>query len=111
MLAERPGLSLTLCGVATAADREALVAAAVARREAEALDADVAAESAAAENAAPQPPPQISDARLLRLAALRTTSVIGYLTEHPGVSRDRLFACREAIDDDAGAAPRAEVTL
>ncbi|MFX3658289.1 MAG: DUF748 domain-containing protein [bacterium] len=110
MLAERPGLSLTLCGVATAADREALVAEALALQEAEAVDGEEA-ENAAAEGAAPLPPPQISDARLLRLAALRTTSVIGYLTEQPGVSRDRLFACREAIDSDADAAPRAEVTL
>lgn len=127
MLAERPGLSLTICGVATDADREALVARAVARQaaataaQAEATPtaetpqgietAPVAEAAATAEETAPEPSPTISDSRLLRLAALRTTTVIGYLTEQPRVARERLFACRETIDDDDDAAPRAEITL
>ncbi|MEQ8859683.1 MAG: DUF748 domain-containing protein [Pseudomonadales bacterium] len=123
LLEERPGLALTICGVATAADRQALVEAALARRAADA-EAQAPAQSsnaaetavaataeAGADPAVEPPPPQISDAALLELAGLRTSRVIGELAGSGAVSRERLFACRESIDTDADAMPRVEITL
>jgi hypothetical protein len=125
MLAERPGLRLTICGVATAADREVLAAEAAARlEEAPGTAADVAEPGAAPapgastgdaeavdEGAGEVQPPAVSPAELLELAQLRTTRVISYLSSREGVDRERLFLCRESIEDDADAAPRVEITL
>lgn len=131
MLAERPGLRLTICGVATAADREVLAAAAAARAEAAQGAANEGADTGAAPagqtsvpagapatgdalSAAPggeAQSPAVSPAQLLELAQLRTTRVISYLSGREGVDRERLFLCRETIEDDADATPRVEITL
>lgn len=131
VLTERPGLSLTLCGVATAPDREAIAAAraAAAAAESDAApapeggDGEASASAATAgggdpgengagtEAGAESSPPVVSDAALLELAGLRTSRVVGYLSDAGGIDRERLFLCRERIDEAADAQPRVEITL
>ncbi len=122
LLDERPGLSLTLCGVAVSADQQALLEAALARQAAQletaaaggaAQPATSAAEVSGepADAGSDQPPaPEISDAALLEVARMRTTAVVSGLVER-GVDRDRLFACRETVDRDDGGEPRVEISL
>jgi hypothetical protein len=127
VLTERPGLSLTICGVAAPADREALAAAraeaadagtaeggddlAGAATEAAVAERGAAGEQAEGEAGGDEALPAVSDAAMLELAGLRTTRVVGYLSSTGGVDRERLFLCRERIDDAADARPRVEITL
>ncbi|MEL0084106.1 MAG: hypothetical protein VW985_13850, partial [Gammaproteobacteria bacterium] len=109
LLTDRPGLSLTLCGVVDETDRQAM-AQTVTIPSSE--KTDQAAPPTTTENAAAPPPaPAISDAQLLELAASRTRIVTRYLTEKQGIAADRLFTCREHIDASQDASPRVDITL
>lgn len=130
MLVERPGLQLTVCGIAAEADRRALLADAVAARDAAPAPTEDIAQGAAGapgngagnteENApdseaqsttVPETPIEIPDDRLLELAEQRTIQALDFLTEPDTVGRERLYTCRARIasgDDDA---PGIQITL
>jgi hypothetical protein len=113
LLTQRPRLQLNLCGIATEVDRETLTIIALAAlapgTEVPAVDtqADPASEQAPAEPM----PPRVSDAELLQLAARRTTVAMEFLTKEAMIAPDRLFSCRETIDEAGDAAPRVRIEL
>lgn len=109
LLTDRPGLSLTLCGVVSEADRQAMALTAT--------PATAGSSNTSSSDPGNQPSSTvpatvvISDAELLTLAAARTRVATDYLINQQGITADRLFSCREQIDDSAEAAPRVDITL
>ncbi len=121
LLAERPGLSLNVCGVAVEAqDGPALIRL---RQEQQGLfgrlqtllsgkpSGQPEEEDAAAAAAAATPTSQPSRDRLLALAEARAQAVKNFLVEDGKVPPDRLFTCRPRLDADAKAAPRVDLML
>ena len=118
LLTERPGLRLTICSVATPADREALMDKAladVAEVTAAAASPDAATEKndpAALTTPASGPViAEVSDVELLALAETRTSTVINFLVSEAGIDQARLFSCRETIETADEDVPRTEITL
>jgi len=112
LLTERPGLQLSMCGVATTADREALAAIALNEMLASIEEEAPEEEVPDATQIAQEPvPPEISESELLALAAMRTQVVTDFLATEIGISTERLFTCRETIDADAEAQPRVRLSL
>jgi hypothetical protein len=115
MLSDRPGLQLTVCGVATASDREALIAARQAEAQA-AADAQPDGKGAAQDGevlqgeAAPSEP-AVSTEELIELADARGQAVRGYLRAEHDIGEDRLYACRSVYEGETDAMPRVEITL
>ena len=120
LLTDRPGLRLTICGVATAADRSALAEIAIADMAQKIVpeSSDSAPDRSAATSAATSDTTkiemelaQVSDAQLLDLAALRTSAVIDFLVSDQGLAKERLFTCRETIEPSGEEPPRTEISL
>jgi len=112
LLTERPGLQLSMCGVATTADREALAAIALNEMLASIEEEAPEEEVPDATQIAQEPvPPESSESELLALAAMRTQVVTDFLATEIGISTERLFTCRETIDADAEAQPRVRLSL
>lgn len=117
LLNKRPEISLTLCGRATAADRQALLARKI--QAAQKAQAEKAAapkaqkptdqKPANAKAAPPPPPPTVSDSELLEFANGRAAALKRELTEQKRISADRLFLCKPEIAKDG--APRVDVLL
>lgn len=103
LLQKRPGLSLTLCGVATPADQSPMGATGQGKPE------DASTGSGPASSSTPAL--VALDEHLLRTLAEQRTAAIITLLEERGVSRERLFTCREQVEQDAAANPRVEVFL
>ncbi len=110
LLGERPRLSLTLCGVATEADRAALLAAAQSAAPPDAgSPVPMGAQPASTEAAAP--PILIEDSRLEVLAEQRADRVRGQLANVHGIAAERLFACLPQVEQGADGEPRVDVVL
>ena len=112
MLRDRPDVKLTLCGVATPRDREALQR--QLEREAEARRE--ALPRAAPGTPAPNPPVlaspvAVDPAALLALSKQRGEAVKSRLVRQHGVREERLFLCAPKVDETENATPRAEITL
>ena len=124
LLAERPELHITLCGVATEDDRQALTPAPepaqeTAPEEPGALDVAPPAagsepntptgDSSLAEESAQDPATLVTDETLLALARTRADAVKERLRATNGVQDTQLFDCRPSLDADGEA--RVELTL
>jgi hypothetical protein len=96
IIEKRPGINIKLCGVATAADRDAL-----ARRTGKDGQQDKPATAAVA----------VSDEQLIDLANSRDTAVKEYLVSRHGIKPGRLVACQPVIDPAEGAGPRVDLLL
>ncbi len=92
LLAERPALSLHLCGRATPRDALALT------------EGRQTGEGKAPAAADPE-------ARLRALARARAEAVRQHLVEGYGIAPGRLLVCRPVIDEDEAALPRVELSL
>jgi len=90
LMHKRPGLRLTLCGVATAGDEIAL--------------------QPSAENGTAPSPLLVSEEALLALAKSRADSVKDIMVSR-GIDAQRVFDCRPAFEPGADGAPRVEVML
>jgi len=107
LLRDRPGLHVSLCGVAGPADAPVLAERRRAdrpliRRLGRLLGGAEAADAEGAEEAR---------AGLLSLADQRAAAVRAVLAEDEGIPAGRLFGCRAEIDGAEGAAGRVELTL
>ncbi len=121
LLNERPGLQLTMCGVAAPADRQALLTVKLEAQQAEQAELAQMQNTASAaiddfpatgnELTTTTPPPAVSEAELVALAQARTTEALNYLTESVGIERSRLFACRANFVDGEDALPEIEISL
>jgi hypothetical protein len=94
MLADRPGLQLTLCGVATESDR-------VARSPAP--EPGTEKQSSAT--------PAVTEEMLLALARSRADLVKHELITSSGAEAEQLYDCQPSIDSEEGATPRVEIML
>jgi hypothetical protein len=101
LLQERPKMRVTLCGLATEADRQSILASAEAARQRQ-LAQDPGAE--------PPPAARVPDEQLLELAKGRAEAVKRSLVEL-GISPERLFLCKPEIDKEAEAVPRVDLLL
>jgi hypothetical protein len=110
LLQSRPGLSISICGVATAGDRRALSAAKqVAENEtAETLEAVLAA---AQSESSIEPAPAVSPAELIDLANRRAAAVQSFLIGNGDIEPDRIFGCSSAVDESDDAIPGVQMTL
>ena len=112
MLRERPDVKLTVCGVATPRDREALQRRvereAEARRKALPRTAPIAP---APNSSVLASPVTVDPAALLALSTQRGDAVKSRLVRQHGVKEDRLFLCAPNVDSADTALPRAEITL
>lgn len=97
VLKERPGLSVTFCGVSTQADWDHFVA-----------QIDVPPDLTAEE--LPSEPPSF-EAERLQLAQSRGTTIQRYLALEHAVEAERLFRCRPTVEFEGDAGPRVEITL
>jgi len=110
LLERRPGLSITLCGVATAVDRQVFEANYLASFESvEQADGMTEADTDSAGD-----DPQTSaepnfDTELIELATRRGDLIESTLEGRYGVASDRLFRCRPTLEDDG--APRVDISL
>jgi hypothetical protein len=104
LLSERPQLRVQICGLASEADRQALLGIETTRR----------AQASAAEGTytltAPQPPPLVKDETLLQLAEQRAANIKRLLVKR-GIAPERLFVCNPEIDKASKAQPRVELLL
>lgn len=112
MLRERPDVKLTVCGVATPRDREALQR----RFEREAEARRKALPRTAPGTSVPNSPVltspvTVEPAAMLALSKQRGEAVKSLLVRQQGVKEDRLFLCAPTVDSAANAMPRAEITL
>ncbi|MCB1644032.1 MAG: DUF748 domain-containing protein [Pseudomonadales bacterium] len=109
LMLDRPGLALTLCGVATGEDRQFLMdqAAELARSQAAPSDEQLSAQIASQQPASQQQPSQQEGAQdppsapdydeaLLDIAQARGTAVRALLLTG-GIAEQRLYACRPTI--------------
>ena len=112
MLSARPDVKLTVCGIATPRDREALQRRvereAEARRKALPRTAPIAP---APNSSVLASPVTVDPAAILALSKQRGEAVKSRLVRQHGVKEDRLFLCAPKVDDTENAAPRAEITL
>jgi hypothetical protein len=97
MLKERPALRIQICGFATAADRQAL------------QQAELAKQPPPKDGKAPEPP-SIPDDALLPLAEARAAAIKRELVVR-GAAPERLFVCNPEIDKADDAQPRATLLL
>jgi hypothetical protein len=97
IIEKRPGINIKLCGVATAADREALAS----QSGKGGQQQDKPATAAVA----------VSDERLIDLANSRDDAVKDYLVSRHGIKPGRLVACQPVIDPAEGAGPRVDLLL
>jgi hypothetical protein len=107
LMADKPSLKLTLCGVAV----EGIDAVALAeRRRQEELGLFAKLQKLVGSGAPPEPQPRDRE-RLTRLAESRAQAAKAYLVEQGGVDAGRLFTCRPRVDADAQALPRVDLLL
>jgi hypothetical protein len=108
LLAERPGVRVSLCGAATEADRRTLAA-----DERERLRESARKDGAATAALPPVTigPVTIGDDALMRLAGERSAAALRYLVRQKGIASKRLPRCRPSIDRADGARPRLDVIL
>ena len=115
LLADRPQLSITLCGVSNEADRHAYAQQAadqVALQDADQVtqqDADQVVQPDA--QGVPSPVPPVEDAVLIQLARDRVAEIHSYFTGRHRVDPNRLFGCKPALEDSIEAPGRVEITL
>jgi hypothetical protein len=112
MLRERPGVKLTLCGIATAQDRDTLVRQ-LQKEAAKSAAAKVTAPPRGKEAAPFRPGAtviSIQPAVLLALAKKRGDGVKSWLIQNHGVAEARLFLCAPKIGGKTGS-PRVDITL
>ncbi|MEN8108587.1 MAG: DUF748 domain-containing protein [Pseudomonadota bacterium] len=101
IIKKRPNINIRLCGVATEADREALIQQTPAARADKQDKADKA-----------EPPAvEIPDEQLQTLADQRDEAVKDYLVSQHGIKPGRLVACQPAIDSEADAEPRVDLLI
>ena len=105
LLAERPELTLSVCGFATTGDAEALAAAAKEKEEQSGKSSKK--EPVPEETAAPE----ISEDALHELAAARAEQVKHVLVEQYKIDQGRLFLCRPQVDTDPKGRPRVELSI
>ena len=105
LMIERPGLTLTFCGVASGAD-EALARQALLDKQ-----PAPAAQTEEAGQAEPVVDPQQLKTRLLDLAQARGDVLKDFFVNSKGIDAQRLFACRPSVDLAAESVPRVEITL
>ncbi len=111
LLADRPGLTLTFCGVSTIADRDALIAGTPPPEPQPGGEPDSGDIEGTPE---PMPPPAeipSFEAERLALARERGGAMQDYLQTARGIDAARLFRCRPTLDPDPEATPRVEITL
>jgi len=99
LLRERPQVSLQLCPLATARDRQALIDALIKTR---------AAQPGAKQT--PEAKAEISDQALKALAQRRALAMKAFLVKH-GVAATRLFLCKPELDPSAQGEPRVEISI
>ena len=107
LLTDRPAVRLTLCGVATEVDREAMYQVALAAQAA--LPPPPKTEGK--RPPPPPPPPVIADETLLDLATARAEAVKDRLVADGKVEPARLLVCSPEIETDAEAAPQVLISL
>jgi len=107
LMASRPGVKLTLCGVAQRAEWPALV---LRKREAE---LGILAKLQKLVGSAPQADdPNLDMNRLTELADARAQAAKAFLVDQSGIDPGRLFTCRPRIEDAGKAAsPRVDLVL
>lgn len=108
MLRERPGVKLTLCGIATSQDRDTLVR--QLQKEAAAKAASKPQNKKPGSPTAPAIEVTVNPATLLALAKQRGDGVKSWLIQTHGVAEARLFLCAPKIDAKTGS-PRVDITL
>ena len=96
LLQERPGLSITFCGVSTQEDRAYFVA-----------QVPLSPENVPEETLEP---PKF-ETEQLELAKARGGSLQDYLTRKHAVDSERLFRCRPTVEAEGDLGPRAEITI
>lgn len=107
LMADKPSLKLTLCGVAV--ETTDAVALAERRRQDE-LGLFAKLQKLVGSGAPPEPQPRDRE-RLTRLADSRAQAAKAYLVEQGGVDAGRLFTCRPRVDADAQALPRVDLLI
>ncbi len=107
MLRQRPDVKLTICGVSTLQDREALLR----QQRTAAAAAKSGAPAARPDAATAVPDIALRPGVLLNLAQSRGEAVKSRLVRQHGVGEDRLFLCAPKIDEAPNAAPRADIML
>ncbi len=100
LLNDRPGLTVSACGVATPADTAALLLSKQAQLEGMA-DPSPTAQTAAL----------VSDAEITALANARGDIVRSFLVKEAGLPQARVFACSTAVEDTDERGPRAKLLL
>ncbi len=106
LMAGKPSLRLTLCGVAV----EATDAVALAERRRQ-EELGLFAKLQKLVGSAPAEPQQRDRDRLVRLAEARAQAAKAFLVEQGGVDAGRLFTCRPRVDADSQALPRVDLLL
>jgi hypothetical protein len=104
ILKDRPGLGLRVCGIATEADRQALLQAAIEGQQAQREQEKTKTKEA-------PPPPQIPDSALEGLAGNRAEALKDHLVEQYGIAADRLYLCLPDIDGELDAKPRVDLLI
>ncbi len=112
MLDNRPAMQLTICGVATAQDRVALIAIEKAKIPAP-TKPEKTDEKAEAKDKTVQPPPpiHIPDEQLKDIANTRTEFIKNQFFNQYQIESDRLIGCHPAIEEDKEAKPRVDIGL
>ncbi len=113
-LTQRPGISITLCGVSTDADIEALNLEREPAGEGEAAGDDPGEPETDAPG--PQgPEDHVVSAAIremaLALAERRASALKDYLMEEFGIDGKRLYVCRPKVSDEADSPPRVEMSI
>ncbi len=120
LLKARPGIELSICGVATEQDRSVLQDQEMQKLK---LETQRSSDDAKPKNNEPtekiqQLPtstsselPEIADDKLLELAQSRGEAVKDHLIERLGISEDRLFLCAPKIEKGDSAEPRVDLLI
>lgn len=106
LMADKPSLKLTLCGVAV----EGIDAVALAERRRQEELGLFARLQKLVDGTPAAPQPRDRD-RLIRLAESRAQAAKAYLVAQGGVDAGRLFTCRPRVEADAQALPRVDLLL
>ncbi|XOV87631.1 MAG: DUF748 domain-containing protein [Pseudomonadota bacterium] len=105
LLAGRPGLRVSACGVASPADREAL------QVQLQASAAVATDSPQTAETSQAQPDVVVSDTALVELANRRGEQVRRFLITDQGLAQARIFSCVASVETSDDPGPRVKLLL